>query len=277
MLSDREGRWVRVIIALLDLVPAGCDPILLLACRAEQPESPAWTGSAAQLLTDLAMAQPRLSLVLALGPGELDAYFRVATETRTKALLRGTVIPIPSFGEEAILHRLGTAIPNAPARLAGPIRRLSVDGASDTLVDLFREAALRESNSGQTGRDGDEQARSAAERFLFVRLESLPETAGLFQLNATLDFRFGPSRAEVDLLSRASRLVIEVDGYYHFQDADAYRRDRRKDLELQKRGFLVVRVLADDVVRRLEDVLDTILAVVAFRREGAVGEQGEFP
>ena len=61
-------------------------------------------------------------------------------------------------------------------------------------------------------------------------------------------------------------LAVEIDGYYHFQDPDAYRRDRRKDLELQKHGYLVVRVLAEDVVCRLEEVLETILAAVAFRR-----------
>ena len=33
----------------------------------------------------------------------------------------------------------------------------------------------------------------------------------------------------------ALSLAVEIDGYYHFQDPDAYRRDRRKDLELQKR------------------------------------------
>ena len=49
-----------------------------------------------------------------------------------------------------------------------------------------------------------------------------------------------------------------------------YRRDRRKDLELQKHGYLVVRVLADDVVERLEEVMDTILAAVAFRRAAAI-------
>jgi very-short-patch-repair endonuclease len=113
-----------------------------------------------------------------------------------------------------------------------------------------------------------DRARSAAERFLFECLQALPETIGLFQLNTTLGFRFGSSRAiEVDLAARALKLVVEIDGYHHFQDPESYRRDRRKDLELQKHGYLVVRVLAEDVVRRLEDVLNTILAAVAFRQE----------
>ena len=112
-----------------------------------------------------------------------------------------------------------------------------------------------------------DRARSAAERFLFERLESLPTTAGLFELNSTLDIPFGPGRAmEIDLAAHALKLASEVDGYHHFQDEDAYRRDRRKDFLLQGRGYLVVRILAEDVVRRLEDVLDLILEAVASRR-----------
>jgi very-short-patch-repair endonuclease len=65
---------------------------------------------------------------------------------------------------------------------------------------------------------------------------------------------------------RSLNLVIEVDGYHHFQDPEAFRRDRRKDLELQKHGYLVARFLADDIVERLEDVMDAILKAVAFRR-----------
>ncbi len=117
----------------------------------------------------------------------------------------------------------------------------------------------------------DDDAARAAERFLFERLESFPETAGLFELNGALDFRFGPTRwIEVDLVARSLKLAVEVDGYHHFLDPEAYRRDRRKDLELRKHGYLVVRVLADDVVERFEDVRNTILAAVAFRREASL-------
>ena len=69
------------------------------------------------------------------------------------------------------------------------------------------------------------------------------------------------------ILARGHRLVIELDGYYHFQDVEAYRRDRRKDWELQHRGFLVLRFLAQDVVARLEEILDTILSAVEHCRE----------
>ena len=80
-----------------------------------------------------------------------------------------------------------------------------------------------------------------------------------------------------DIVDRASALidftqpvaVMLVGLLHHFRDADAYRRDRRKDLELQRRGYLVVRVLADDVVRRLEEILETILGLVAHRSRPA--------
>jgi hypothetical protein len=143
------------------------------------------------------------------------------------------------------------------------------------LLNLYRQAALEAS---RVTPERDDLARSAAERFLFERLETLPETAGLFVLNATLEFPFGPSRpVEVDLMARALALAIEIDGYYHFQDADAYRRDRRKDVQLQKHGILVVRVLAEDVVRRLEETLETILAAVAHRRGRGDGQRGAIP
>ena len=102
---------------------------------------------------------------------------------------------------------------------------------------------------------------------MYERLQSITETAGLFELNATLDFYFGTNRwIEVDITARSLKLAIEVDGYHHFHDPEAFRRDRRKDMELQKQGYLVVRILAEDVVERLEEVIDTILEAVAFRR-----------
>jgi hypothetical protein len=43
-----------------------------------------------------------------------------------------------------------------------------------------------------------------------------------------------------------SRVVIELDGAQHLADAEAYRRDRRKDAMLQKNGYFVLRFLAED-------------------------------
>ena len=67
---------------------------------------------------------------------------------------------------------------------------------------------------------------------------------------------------EVDLLCSDARVAIEIDGIQHLTTKDAYRSDRRKDLLLQEHGYTVLRFLAEDVSKRLDIVLDTILRVL---------------
>jgi len=264
--SDASGE--RVVGALFAIVPEGVAPGLLLV-RPEAAQDPtAWIAAAVARLARLAEAEPRLPLLVALEPEALDRFHAQPSESRAKALIRGGTVNVLALDGPEIGRRLERAIPGAARTFAAPIRRLAADGASDRLVDLFLDAARATAAPvPEPPLEQDDTARSAAERFLFERLETLPQTAGLFTLNAPLDFAFGAGRAmEVDLAARGLALAVEIDGYYHFRNADAYRRDRRKDFELQSRGFLVVRVLADDVVRRLEDVLDQVLAAVASRR-----------
>jgi very-short-patch-repair endonuclease len=109
-------------------------------------------------------------------------------------------------------------------------------------------------------------ARSAAEAALLEALEATPATAGRFELNGYLSVRFGANALEVDVLGRRDRIAIEIDGYYHFGDLEAYRRDRRKDLLLQTQGFMVIRVLAQDVMRDARPAVTAICQALAFRR-----------
>jgi very-short-patch-repair endonuclease len=108
-------------------------------------------------------------------------------------------------------------------------------------------------------------ARSLAEATLFEALEATPATAGRFRLNESLAVRFGPLAAEVDLLSRGDRIAIEIDGVHHFADPACYRRDRRKDLLLQTQGFVVVRLLAEDVVRDVRAAVTAVSQALAYR------------
>jgi very-short-patch-repair endonuclease len=110
-------------------------------------------------------------------------------------------------------------------------------------------------------------ARSAAEATLFEALEATPATAGRFELNASLSVRFGSRAAEIDLLSRGDRIAIEIDGVHHFADPDCYRRDRRKDLVLQTHGFIVVRLLAEDVMRDVRSAVNAVCQALAYRLE----------
>jgi very-short-patch-repair endonuclease len=111
-------------------------------------------------------------------------------------------------------------------------------------------------------------ARSAAEAALFEALEATPATAGRFELNGRLTVRFGSDAAEVDLLSRGDAIAVEIDGYHHFTDPDCYRRDRRKDLLLQTQGLLVIRLLADDVLRDPREAVTVVCQGLAYRRGG---------
>jgi very-short-patch-repair endonuclease len=62
------------------------------------------------------------------------------------------------------------------------------------------------------------------------------------------------SQMEVDFLCRDARLVIEIDGMQHLSDPDSWRRDRRKDALLQSHGYFILRFLADDMGKRLDEV-----------------------
>ena len=67
---------------------------------------------------------------------------------------------------------------------------------------------------------------------------------------------------EVDLCCAKARLAIELDGPQHL-DNESYRRDRRKDALLQENGYFVLRFLAEDVGKHLDNVLDAILRALA--------------
>lgn len=110
-------------------------------------------------------------------------------------------------------------------------------------------------------------ARSAAEVAMFEALEATPATAGRFELNGYLSVHFGAGAAEVDLLSRRDRIAIEIDGYHHFADLDAYRRDRKKDLLLQLQGLFVIRLHAQDVMRDPRAGVLAVSQALAYRME----------
>ena len=159
----------------------------------------------------------------------------------------------------------GVAVPLDPAwseTYAASARRLCADDADAQLAELFVRAAW---SAPPEGVAEVLRARSAAEAFLFRRLETLPAARGRgrFALNAALPIPFrGGATLEVDLLCRDARLAVELDGAQHLSE-ESYRRDREKDLALQRHGWLVLRLLASDATARLGDVLDAILPLLA--------------
>ena len=180
-------------------------------------------------------------------------------------------------GYEAIGYQIllpASAVPGWPSEVPLPIdpewkkdyatsvRRLVRDGVDAPLANLFVHAARTPSRDAE----GVARARSATEAFFYRRLQFLAATAGRFCLNAELPIQFEASgRLEVDLLCAEARVVIELDGAQHLSDAEAYRRDRRKDALLQENGYFVLRFLAEDVSKQLDQILDTVLRTLAHR------------
>ncbi|HEY2952698.1 MAG TPA: DUF559 domain-containing protein, partial [Verrucomicrobiae bacterium] len=170
----------------------------------------------------------------------------------------------------------GSALPGWPAEVplpvdpawkrdyAASVRRLIRDGVDVPLAGLFVHAA----RSPASDAVGEDRARSASEAFLFRRLQTLSQTAGRFCLNVELSICFdNRGTMEVDLLCAEAGVVIELDGAQHLADAEAYRRDRRKDALLQQNGYFVLRFLTQDVGQRLDQVLDAILAALVHREK----------
>lgn len=142
---------------------------------------------------------------------------------------------------------------------AASVRRLIRDGVDVPLAGLFVAASEPASDTSR--------ARSAAEAFIFQRLDSLAETAGLFRLNVKLPIPFdGWSEMEVDLFCAGLKLAIEIDGPQHLSDPAVYRRDRRKDALLQEYGCHVLRFLAEDLSRHLDATLEAVLRAIAHLR-----------
>lgn len=180
-------------------------------------------------------------------------------------------------GYEALGYTIllpGSALPGWPVEVplpvepewkkdyAASVRRLIRDGVDIPLANLFVHVV----RSPAADAEGENRARSASEAFLFRRLQTLPETASHFHLNVDLPIPFnGSGKMQVDFLCVEAGLVIELDGAQHFTDAEAYRRDRRKDALLQQHGYFVLRFLAQDVGTHLDLVLDTILAALVHR------------
>ena len=177
------------------------------------------------------------------------------------------------------VERPGGAVPGWPADVSLPanerwkqrfqasVSRLARDGIEADTAGLFFQLA----DAVATDDPDAHRVRSASEAFLLRRLQDTPGARDRFRANAQLPIPFGDHGMEVDFLDEDARLVIELDGPQHLANADAYRRDRRKDALLQEHGYLVLRFLAEDLGTRFCDVLDDILRAIANRTRSGGG------
>lgn len=198
--------------------------------------------------TARAIAEPQVPIAILAAPGELAAWRR-GRRDRLAAMVDEGLVEVAERAEAVPAPAPAPASAPVPASASASAPAPAPRGAASTA-----DAALFD-------------ARSAAEAQMFEALEATPATAGRFELNEYLSVHFGSGAAEVDLLARRDRIAIEIDGYHHFTDLDAYRRDRRKDLMLQLQGLIVIRLHAQDVMRDPRPGVAAVCQALAFRKE----------
>lgn len=247
------------IASTVALIPEDRVPGIMVQFRRDEPLD--WIRNALTELVELAEAVPTLPIAVSL-PFELaEPILTQGRESRAKAILRNGWIEIPPPQRESLENWLRDRGVKAGKRQQAIIDLAEKYGASERMLETA--TLLTEPDCKPETEEEDKKYRSQAERLLYDFLESRATTAGRFQLNERLDFNFGSQPIEVDLVDCQSKLAIEIDGYYHFKSLENYRRDRRKDYELQRHGYIILRFLAQDIVSELEEIFQRVEKVLA--------------
>jgi hypothetical protein len=165
----------------------------------------------------------------------------------------------------AFLPRQAIAV-GAPGELVSEAVRADPDSSA---LAMARQGTVPLASRAVRASEGS----ARAELTLHGALSHDPRTARLFEPNVAVPIHDHERAAQVDLVARDAMLAIEIDDWYRLRDPQAYRRDRIKDVWLQRAGFFVLRFLADDVEDRLAQTLDEIaLALTGRRASGSFAE-----
>ncbi len=237
--------------ALLELTPAAAAPLLFAWLEPYEARNLAWCDA----FVDFAPRTP----VLFAGPpeGRLALEQAALTGERWAVLLREGLIA-PTHGEPDGSSESRPAESEAVSEER--VGRLVAAEAPDALP-LLEEAIADPNRSPVEPGPYD----SVAEAFLARMLEAHPWTANLFIAQGRPGFRMrGGHGATVDFLAESLKIALEVDGPHHLESSQ-YRRDRHKDFELQSRGYIVLRFLAEDVASDFERIREIIHRVVRDR------------
>jgi very-short-patch-repair endonuclease len=112
---------------------------------------------------------------------------------------------------------------------------------------------------------GHPHPNSPGEQLLAERIETAESLRGLFEYNIKIETVHGRTFS-VDLVWRAGRVIVEVDGYHWHSSSTAFSNDRYRDYELLISGYLVLRLPHSEVLQDVEMAVSKIQDVVNFRR-----------
>jgi len=227
-----------------------------------------------------------LAAVLALGRrtrggGSVLAHWGAAVSHRSAAWLWGLLplpqapcdVIVPGVGGRArrpgvCVHRsrsLGPAdvtlhrgIPvTTPTRTIADLRRALSAGRTGSVPARELRKAIRQASviGLPTGDEGGDRTRGDLERD-FLRLchrRRLPRPE--------VNVRIGPYL--VDFLWRGKRLVVETDSYRHHRGKAAFQDDHRRDLDLRRRRYAVIRLSEQQIDEEPSQVGETLAEMLS--------------
>lgn len=257
--------------ATLSTAPLNFTHLLPKREQLRQPISPLWLkqallACAAQqrpLFSDFTRGQQLSQLALTIEPGNLLLILavhdlqplpyrllglaRTAVWLATMTAARVAVLAPPALSAHSELESIvyGAAVVQEPIPTPDPID----ENAKTTLWPI----------------QGRPHPLSPGEQLLANHLAQDTELAPLFEYNEWID-TVCQSRCWVDLLWRAGKLVIEIDGYRVHSSRAAFQQDRQRDYELLLSGYQVLRLPHEEVMKDVTKALIKIRNVVRHRR-----------
>jgi hypothetical protein len=100
---------------------------------------------------------------------------------------------------------------------------------------------------------------SELEEAMLVVLAGLPQP----EVNVWLDLGDGEPAIKADLLWRAQRLILEVDGREHHGTRQSFHSDRRRDQRATVAGYRVIRTTEPQIKRRPGELRATVAKLLA--------------
>jgi uncharacterized caspase-like protein len=220
------------------------------------------------LLSSLREAAARIP-DLATAPVRGGALLAVACDLACPtAVLVQHAAPDAPWLERAIATAaaLTTYLPRHSIAVTAPgelVTRVLHGARPSTALSMARQGLIVMATPAQRS-PGRGRHRTA--RVLFDALARDPRTRGRFTLDGEVEIAADGAAIDVELVAPGARIAVELDGWHHFYDPEGYRRDRIRDMRLQRAGYFVMRFLAEDVDQRLASTLDQIALALAGRR-----------
>ncbi len=226
------------------------------------------------IVEQLPAAEQVRQLALALDPSRLLFALSVTSDVATPARIKGLAKAAQWLAREAQAKTLLLLPESWRPRIeldhvnyGAHTLECAVAGPSQTPPPLTTPKT-REINAPRVSVGplvGRPHPGSEVERLVFDRLSNDPELAPLFEFNQRLPAS-GDRHYIVDLVWRAGRVIIELDGPEH-HSPKAYVDDRDRDYRLLLQGFSTLRITNAEVYVDLDRVIGKIKNVVALQTQ----------